>query len=451
LAAAIESGAEGTASITGSGGSGLDLSAGAFDNAGTLNAGTSSKPSKLTISGNFVEDPSGILNVYAGSTLTFQTGGNGNAEADLKGQLNLLATGATVTSAQALWLDGGNLTDPASGATTINGNLSVSNNGTMTVGSGTALGNLSMATGSLTIGSQAPGLSNTGGTLNLDTGATLSFPAATGVHSTFQVDGGPAPAVLNMYGASIVINTTRLPFLEVAGGTLNSYSSSTFADNISGNLSIDSGGTLNLGDATAGSTLDLSGGSFTVGAQTPGQSSSAATVNLNAGSTLDFTGTGSSTFVVQGGSAALNMYGAGITVTNTSLDLAGGVLNTFALDTITGSLLNAGTVQFEGSMDTLTVTGDYTQTSAGDLAMRLGNGTGGGFAPSDVLAITGNASLDGTLAVTAFGGSLNAGQKWEPVTYANNVGGSNFATWTHPPGGAWSEAALATDVQIKMN
>jgi hypothetical protein len=191
----LVSGAKGTASISGSGGSGLVVDAGAFDDGGLLNAGTSARASNLTIStGNFVEDPSGVIEVWANSTLNFQTGGNGNAQADLKGQLNLFGTGAAVSNAQTLWIDGGTLTNTNSA--TVTGNLSVYNGGTMTLGNGTITSNLTMTAGSLTVGAQAPDLSNTGGTLDPDAGGTLNFPAAADVNSTFQIDGGPDPGVL---------------------------------------------------------------------------------------------------------------------------------------------------------------------------------------------------------------------------------------------------------------
>jgi hypothetical protein len=247
----LVSGASGTASITGSAGSGLVVDAGAFDDGGLLNAGTTTTISTLTINtGNFVEDPTGVIDVWAASTLTFQTGGNPSAQVDLKGQLNLYGTGATVNNAQTLWIDGGTLT--ATENATITGNLSVYNGGSATVGNTNFPITLTMSAGSLTIGAQAPGLSATGGTLNLDAGSTLTFPAAGSVTSTFQVDGGPgAPGILNMFGAAVTMSTARVASLDLENGVLNSDNGSIgmtgFFDTITGNLN--NAGTVQFGAA----------------------------------------------------------------------------------------------------------------------------------------------------------------------------------------------------------
>jgi hypothetical protein len=64
-------------------------------------------------------------------------------------------------------------------------------------------------------------------------GATLAFPAAPGVTSTFVVEGSPSSAVVNMNGATIAMSTARVASLDLEGGVLNSSSA---LDNIIGNL-----------------------------------------------------------------------------------------------------------------------------------------------------------------------------------------------------------------------
>jgi hypothetical protein len=89
-----------------------------------------------------VEDPGATITVFGGSTLTFLTGGSSSALADLKGTLDLTATSvgsATVSNAQALWVDGGALMSTLSNGplgNVITGDVSVFNTGTLTVGSG---------------------------------------------------------------------------------------------------------------------------------------------------------------------------------------------------------------------------------------------------------------------------------------------------------------------------
>src|SRR5262249_42942547 len=130
-----------------------------------------------------------------------------------------------------------------------------------------------------------------------------------------------------------------------------------------------------------------------------GSVTASGTVNLNTGCSLGVAGS-------VGVSGALNMYGGALTAG--ALTLSGGTLTTNggggSGDSISAPLTNNGTVTFAGTLHTLTLTGDYTQGSAGTLIFRVANG-----ATNDVFTISGGATLAGTLTITAIG-TLTAGQ-----------------------------------------
>jgi hypothetical protein len=419
-----------TASTFGSGGSGLLLEAGAFDDSGTLNVGTAAAPSNLTIAGNFVQEPNATTTVFGASGLTFLTGGNNAALADIKGTLNVLGTGGTnasVTNNDEVLIDGGTLQSTGGSGTSgniITGNVGVENAGRMTVGAAGVASSLLTVSGTLTVGTSSPSLAGGTGTLTLAAGATLANA-----------------------------NT-----LFVDGGTLSSTGGTAPGNTITGNVSVYNGGSMSVGTGTAASTLNLTGGSLTVGASAPGGSATGGTLNLNTGATLNFpAASGSSTFQVQGtlsNPGVVNMDGATIGMAAgrvAFLDLEGGTLNTFGSssggDTIAGSLNNAGTVDFAGgALHRLSVSGTYTETSAGMLKIRLNNGSGG-IGVSDVLAIGGAASLDGTLELTAQA-NLTPRQSWTPVTYASEVGDFDTVVFPNDGNPLWDEQTLATIVAV---
>jgi hypothetical protein len=123
----------------------------------------------------------------------------------------------------------------------------------------------------------------------------------------------------------------------------------------------------------------------------------------------------SGTVQVEGG--GLNTAG-GYTQTDGSLDLRGGSVAGSAFDiqsgklvgtgTISGTVVNAGTVQpgGGGAASTLAIAGAYRQTAAGRLEIELG-----GLIPGtqfDRLTVSGQATLDGVLAVSSINGFVPA-------------------------------------------
>jgi hypothetical protein len=119
-----------------------------------------------------------------------------------------------------------------------------------------------------------------------------------------------------------------------------------------------------------------------------------------------------------------------------------------ALDNIIGNLTNNGTVDFTGALHQLPVTGSYTQGSLGILDIRLDNGTPPATSPSDVLAIGGSATLNGTLNLSAQN-SLTDDQTWFPLTYGSNPGPTDFNTVNFPDGNPnWIEIPQGARVRV---
>ncbi|HEX2120197.1 MAG TPA: DUF11 domain-containing protein, partial [Thermoanaerobaculia bacterium] len=149
-----------------------------------------------------------------------------------------------------------------------------------------------------------------------------------------------------------------------------------------------------------------------------------ANVNLNSGTVLfagGFTQTAGTTWLLGG-----NLNGpAGVT-------LNGGTLR--GNGTVTGNVNNSAVVSPGLSPGMLTINGNYSQSSSGTLSVEIG-----GTAPGtgyDRLAVTGNATLDGTLSASFFGGFIPTDNDvFDVVTYGSRSG--NFASEILPtfPGG----------------
>jgi hypothetical protein len=122
--------------------------------------------------------------------------------------------------------------------------------------------------------------------------------------------------------------------------------------------------------------------------------------------------------------------GAAITVDSTSSWTITGD------STLTG-LTNNGTVGFDAAGLTATVSGDYTQTSTGTLRVVLGS-----TSSFDQVAISGTATLDGTLhVILANGFTPSVGDTFKILTYDGKSG--TFATKT------LSDSSLTYSIQYE--
>ena len=87
--------------------------------------------------------------------------------------------------------------------------------------------------------------------------------------------------------------------------------------------------------------------------------------------------------------------------------------------TVKGNLTNAGEVDLGSAAGTLTINGNYTQTAAGTLTLKIGGTTAG--SQFDQVNISGTATLGGTLNVSlsnGFGPSF--GQEFPVIQFANS-------------------------------
>jgi len=128
----------------------------------------------------------------------------------------------------------------------------------------------------------------------------------------------------------------------------------------------------------------------------------------------------------------------GITTTNNGTVTLNGTLNTpfvFVASggtiggsgNLNGNLTNSGTVSPGNSPGTLTVTGNFVQTSGGTLLIQVANGA------HDMLNVSGSASLDGTLIITPYGGHVFQYGEIIPFLSAATVTGS-FSSIEAPQG-----------------
>ncbi len=169
-----------------------------------------------------------------------------------------------------------------------------------------------------------------------------------------------------------------------------------------------------LGNVSDGGQVnDTNGGTLAVTGSYTQTSAGATTVR---GSTLS----ASSAVDVQGGTFTL----AGTVVASAGMTIeSGGTLYGNGTITVTGSLTNSGDINLAGGSGpgstpgALVVSGDYTQTSGGELDVHLYSG--GGY---DTLQVSGQATLAGTLKVTSLGFTPMPGVVFKVVTYGSRSG-----------------------------
>jgi uncharacterized protein with beta-barrel porin domain len=171
-------------------------------------------------------------------------------------------------------------------------------------------------------------------------------------------------------------------------------------------------------------------------------------VNLRNAGTTFLTGTTVTVdrLSVRGASSGLNIRsGAQLNTTISSFVDNGtltvnGVLDTTSLFVLGGKVMGAGTIDAAlvnsggrvapgNSIATLNVIGSYVQGPAGLLEVELTNGA------SDVLAVTGNASLAGTVSFQPFGPNPLIGQSYNFITTTGTVSGTFSSVQDLLPGG----------------
>ncbi|MDB5824639.1 MAG: filamentous hemagglutinin N-terminal protein [Herminiimonas sp.] len=349
--------ADGTLQLSGGG-----THTGAFN----VIASTGGKTSTLSFGGNtyYYDSATRAQNINSGATIT-ETGTNGgvatvafsdyyynNSPVNLNADVSL----ANVALSGGILQGTGKLT-----ATNLNWS-----GGTIAGGAGSAAYDVT----NLTLSGSS---SLDGRTLNLLTGGAS---IASNAYLTFKNS-----AVLNNAGTLTIANGVQLGSAYTSGA---------------GSSAINNSGTVNNINTSIYSTTNGLGGNYNASNFTAFNNTG--TVNVTGGVLQ----VGSGSQIVNNGQIRID---TGATLSTAYRDLtnsASGVLSgngTVNLGT-TYTLINNGTVApgTSAATGTLTVTGNYTQGSTGNLVARIG---GGGPTQHDLLQVSGNTILDGTLTASA--------------------------------------------------
>ncbi len=333
----------------------------------------------------------------SGGSITY-TGASTASNLEVTGGTMSVSAGNTVTASQVA-LSGGTLTGT--------GQLSVTGNGSTWTG-GSFSGNMRVAPGAT--------LALAGGQKNWLIGANLTNQG-TVAWSAGTIHGGNGGAsgsstITNQSGALFDIQGDLL-LADLDGGPGPSTHSVTFINQTGAELRRSSGaGSTNLGGTTGDNVLDFSlqnAGTFNV---------ASGTVAFGGG----FAGATNGGVVTVGSGATL-MTGGSLTNAGNGVVSGSGTLNLSG-----GTLTNGGVIQpgGNGAVGTLSVAGNYVQGANGSLSVELASGSS-----YDVLAVSGTASLGGTLNVSYLGGYAPTTADSHQVLTASSVTGT-FASVVDP-------------------
>lgn len=374
----------------------------------------------LNLSGSGLLSASSQTVGYSGNGTFTQTGGTNHA-LDVSGN-GSLALGQLAGSKGTYSLSAGSLTTyfetvggagtgifSQTGGTNSAGQLYVGG-GVSSSGSYTLSGAGILSTSYVSVGHSGIGtFTQNGGTHNTQ---QMQIGAISGGAGTYNLRGG----ALNV--DDYVSGGGGTGTLKIDGGVLNvATGGSVNVDNLYVGTTSYSGSHTLTASRSITVTSEIIGqggvGSFT---QSGGTHNVTGTLSLGTG------GNGNGTFNMQGGTltaGTIDSVNAGVSAFN----FTGGTL---AVGTFIGNLANnGGTLAPGASPGTTVVQGDYTQGATGILSIELG-GTGAGL--FDILQVTGTATLAGELDVAFWNGfSAAAGDSFNIVSATNLTG--NFDTF----------------------
>jgi len=298
------------------------------------------------------------------------------------------------------------------GGTTLDAGLTNFNSGSA-LGTGNVTlngGGLQWATSTTTDISSRLALQSGGGALDTN-GNNVSFGSALPGGNSGLTKAGNGTLTLS-------VASTYSGNFAVTGGLINFNAASALG---SGNVTLNGGGlqwaTATTTDISAqlaavgagGGTIDTNGNnvSFATGLSGTGGLTKTGTGNL----TLDSTNTYAGATLVSGGTLQVgDASHAGARLAGSATVGASGTLTGHG--TVSGSVTNTagGTVAPGGSIGTLSISGSYTQGAGSTLQVELSPSTG------SELAVTGSATLAGTLSVVADAGSYPPGTTYTIIT-----------------------------------
>ncbi|HEY2325816.1 MAG TPA: hypothetical protein VGJ82_23370, partial [Thermoanaerobaculia bacterium] len=370
-------------------------------------------------------------------------------------------SGATMAfSASSTTLNGfvagdGTFSFPA-GSTALDGTYSVTGltsitGGNVQVGTTATTKDFTLTTGVLNLQNQFT-MSGTGTWSGGSISGTDVFDVASG--ATLTIDCANGNTLLN--GAQLTNDGTVNYTCPVAGGQNLSLTAGYIANN--GTFDIRTDQPITQGIVIVGSSPRRGSKSSVLGSSFI-DNNSGATFEKSAGSGTtniapDFTNAGTvlalsgvidfATYTQTAGETTLGP--GGITV-DTTMQLSGGKLD--GTGTLTGDLQNDATVApaTSSTIGTINLTGNYTQGSAGALTMKIG-----GTSSYDQLAVSGTATLDGTLNESLVNSFTPAnGDVYPVLTFASRSG--DFATKNLPTfaGTHGSFTATYTPTELDLN
>lgn len=241
------------------------------------------------------------------------------------------------------------------------------------VNNGTIQSNVTVAHSLLSGGS---GSWTNNGTIEVAEGTTLDIRGATFTNqSGSTLTGGTYKlrGIFKYTGANVVTNSATIQLHHAGAGVQNESGADALA---------------NLATNTSTAQLDLQNGKALT---TSGPLTNAGSVTVGGATGTALTSTGN--YTQTGGSTVVD---GTLTASGGAVQLNGGTLS--GSGTVAPSLVNnGGTVRPGTSPGTLNVSGSYVQGSGGTLWIEITGAAAGQF---DRLAVTGTATLDGTLRIT---------------------------------------------------
>ncbi|TAK46426.1 MAG: filamentous hemagglutinin N-terminal domain-containing protein [Betaproteobacteria bacterium] len=288
-------------------------------------------------------------------------------------------------------------------------------------------GSAASADGTTGGGARIGGLGGTGATatdlvLSVDGNVTLTGGSVSGAAVGSNIQGGQTTDVVMSVGGNVTLD----PGTGVNGG---SRIGSPIAGVAGGDITLLAGGNIAMNSAGPGlgssvrtlGNVTLDANAITQGADSALEAGGFAALSTVAGTTLAGTSNIGTLLLASGN---LTLSG---TLTTSALLIPDGIkLN--GTGTVIGDVSNSGTIAPGTSTGLLTVSGNYTQSSTGALTVEIGGTTVG--TEYDRLAVSGTASLDGTLNVSEGAVAPVAGTTYAVITCGSCTG--TFAALNSP-------------------